>query len=84
MPNRFSLDYVKQSLEAFLRNDPDCSLSWIKCRITVSKISVDELKCLLFQLKGYGDQDRYDEIYSECSQRGFKSDLICDKGCASS
>jgi hypothetical protein len=75
--NKTAKDYVRNSLVAFLWDEPYSNSKWIKGILVESGISKLDLKNIFVELlRDYGDDKRYREIFKICRKANFNIRLI--------
>jgi hypothetical protein len=68
--------HLHNALRAFLEGEENCSLQWIKEKISQSGLAVEDLLDVFQACKHYGDEYKYREIFEICHEAGFEGHLI--------
>ncbi len=68
-------EVVKVNLRNYLLKAPGCNLKWIKRKIHSSGIAPQDLKDIIVDMAGLGDERRYKRIFKIC----FFANFDCTK-----
>ena len=75
-PEEITKRYVRNSLRAYLEDEDNCSLNWIKGIIKQSGIEVELLFEVLTESMNIGEQEKYKIIFEICQEVQFNAKYI--------